>query len=166
MVDWVVVGRFGRTHGIKGFITIQSFTEPKENILRYPGWHVFLHKQWQPLKLLAVESYRQGLLAQVEGYYEREELAELTNLEIAVVSEALPALKAGEYYWRELIGMKVVNRQSLVLGTVIEILPTGANDVVVVKGEKRHLIPYLPEQFILKIDKKQNLIVVDWDRDF
>ena len=48
--DWVVVGRFGRAHGIKGFITVHSFTEPRDNILRYTDWHVYINKQWQPLK--------------------------------------------------------------------------------------------------------------------
>ena len=48
--DWVIVGRFGRPHGIKGFVSVYSFTEPNDNILSYSDWHVFLNSQWQAIK--------------------------------------------------------------------------------------------------------------------
>ncbi len=165
-VDWVVVGRFGRAHGLKGFISIQSFTNPRENILSYADWHVYLNKAWQPLDVLHVEVNNKLILAQIEGYREREQLANLTNHEIAVNRTELPALEEDEYYWHELIGMEVINQQGIVLGKVTEILPTGANDVLVVSGEKRYLIPYLPGQFISKIDSSQKAIIVEWDADF
>jgi len=164
--NWVVVGRFGRPHGIKGFVTVHSFTDPRDNILRYTDWHAFIHNKWQAIKLLRVETHSKAIVALIEGYPERELVAELTNVEIAVQREQLAELSPGEFYWHQLIGMNVVNQQGQPFGTVIEILPTGANDVLVVQGEKRHLIPYLPEQFILNIDSSQQLITVDWDVDF
>lgn len=164
--DWIVVGRFGRAHGIKGFVTVHSFTDPRDNILRYTDWHAYIGKQWQPLKLLRVEINDKTILAQIEGYHEREQVADLTNIEIAIRREQLPTLKPGEYYWHELIGMNVVNQQGASLGKVVEIMPTGANDVLIVEGEKRHLIPYLPDQFIADINSSQRLITVDWDADF
>lgn len=164
--SWVVIGRFGRPHGIKGFVTVHSFTEPRDNILRYTDWHVFLNYQWQPVKLLAVETHSKAIIAQVEGYPERELVTRLTNAEIAVQQDQLAELDPGEYYWHQLIGMNVLNQKGESFGTVVEILPTGANDVLVVQGEKRHLIPYLPGQFIIEIDNSQRVITVDWDLDF
>ncbi|KTD22090.1 16S rRNA-processing protein RimM [Legionella lansingensis] len=164
--DWVVIGRFGRPHGIKGLITVHSFTEPRDNILRYTDWHAYINKQWQPLKLLQVEMNEKSILAQLEGYHEREQVAALTNVEIAVNRKQLPALEEGEYYWHELIGMQVKNQQDILLGTVKEIMPTGTNDVLVVEGKKRYLIPYLPGQFIFDINPSQHTITVDWDVDF
>lgn len=164
--NWITVGRFGRPHGIKGFVTIHSFTEPRDNILRYTDWYVFLNMEWQPIQLLSVEVQNKAIIAQVKGYPERESVARLTNLEIAVAKEQLAQLEPGEYYWHDLIGMAVVNQKGDSFGTVTEIMPTGSNDVLVVQGEKKHLIPYLPGQFVTSINIEQNLITVDWDLDF
>lgn len=167
--DWIVVGRFGRTYGIKGFITVHSFTDPRDNILSYTDWHVCIAKQWQPLKIVHLEITTKSILAQIEGYREREHLASLTNAEIAVSRTQLPLLKPGEYYWHELIGMQVINQLGQSFGEVVDIMPTGANDVLVVEtveSKKRHLIPYLPGQFIIDINTSQRLITVDWDLDF
>ena len=70
--DWVIVGRFGRPHGIKGFVSVYSFTEPNDNILSYSDWHVFLNSQWQAIKLLSVEVHNKAIVAQIEGFPERE----------------------------------------------------------------------------------------------
>ncbi|CDZ77956.1 Ribosome maturation factor RimM [Legionella massiliensis] len=164
--DWVVVGRFGRAHGIKGFVTVHSFTDPRENILRYTDWHAYIAKQWQPLKILHLEINDKSILAQIEGYREREQVANLTNVEIAISRSQLPSLMPGEFYWHELVDMQVVNQQGQLFGKVVEIMPTGANDVLVIEGDKRYLIPYLPGKFVIDVDRDQKLIKVDWDMDF
>ncbi|WP_133130915.1 ribosome maturation factor RimM [Legionella yabuuchiae] len=164
--DWVIVGRFGRPHGIKGLITVNSFTDPRENILRYTEWHGFINEQWQPLSLTQLEMHSKYILARVEGYTEREQVASLTNVDIGVRGEALPKLGPGEYYWHQLIGLNVVTRQGENLGQVTEMIATGSNDVLVVVGQKRHLIPYLPERVILNVDEGNRTITVDWDEDF
>lgn len=164
--DWVIVGRLGRAHGIKGLITVHSFTEPRDNILQYTDWHVYLDNAWRKLKILRVETHDKLILVQIEGYWEREQLAALTNTDIAISRKQLPLLEAGEYYWHELVGMQVIDQQGQIFGTVTEIMPTGSNDVLVVEGEKRHLIPYLPGQFVIDINPDQRLITVDWDMDF
>ena len=164
--NWIVIGRFGRPHGIKGFVTVHSFTEPRDNILRYTDWHVFLNNTWQPVKLLCVEVHNKAIVAQVDGYPERESVALLTNAEIAMQKDQLAVLEPGEYYWHQLIGMKVINLKGEHFGEVIEVMPTGANDVLVVMGERKYLIPYLPDQFIKDINDSLRVITVDWDMDF
>lgn len=162
----MIIGRFGRPHGVKGFITIQSFTEPQDNILRYSDWHVQLNGVWKPIKLLCVEAHNKNTIAQIDGFKEREDVATLTHLEIAVDIEQLDPLSPGEYYWYQLVGMKVVDSRGHLLGAVKEIMPTGSNDVLVIEGEKRHLIPYLPGQFVIEVNSSQQIITVDWDLDF
>jgi 16S rRNA processing protein RimM len=164
--EWVIVGRFGRPHGIKGFVTVHSFTEPRENILRYTDWHAMIQNQRQPLKLLHVEVQVKSIIAQVQGYDERDLAAKLTNIDITIPASQLPALPSGEYYWHELVGMEVVNAQGIIFGKVTEVMPTGSNDVLVVQGDKRILIPYLRDQFVLNIDDSKKVITVDWDLDF
>lgn len=164
--DWIVIGRFGRPHGIKGLISVHSFTEPRDNILNYKAWHTKIRGVWQPLKITHLEATEKSLLAQVEGFNEREQVAALTNAEIGASSDQLPTLQPGEYYWHQLCGMKVVNVQGAILGSVVEMVATGSNDVFVVRGEKRYLIPYLPGQFVLNINEAEQIITVDWDVDF
>lgn len=164
--NWVVVGRFGRPYGIKGYVTVHSFTDPRDNILGYTNWHVFLHKQWQPLRMLDIKTQLKAIVALVEGYSERESVSALTNAEIAIHGEQLAQLQPGDYYWHELMGMQVVNSTGVSLGKVVDMMSTGSNDVLVVEGNKRHLIPYLPDEFVLDVSKEKRTITVDWDLDF
>ena len=92
-------------------------------------------------------------------------MAALTNQNIMVKSSQLPILPDGEYYWHQLLNLKVINQDQKHLGVVTEIIPTGSNDVLVVRGDKQYLIPYLPEHFIMKIDLANNEIHVEWDLD-
>jgi 16S rRNA processing protein RimM len=163
---WLVVGQFGRPHGIKGFISIVTFTEPRENILKYIDWHVGINHEWQPITILETKINTKCIIARVDGYHEREHVARLTNIEIAVKISQLQKLHADQYYWHELIGLKVINQEQQDLGLVTEIMATGSNDVLVVCGKKRHLIPFLREQIIISINTSQGLITVDWDEDF
>ena len=163
---WVIVGRFGRPHGIKGLISVISFTEPYDNIIQYTNWHACIKQQWQPLRILRTEINNKGILAQIEGYVEREDVAQLTNVDIGVHHQQLKELEPGEYYWHQLMGMQVINQEQVMMGTVLEIMPTGANDVLVVVGEKRHLIPYLPGHSILNVDEQEKIIHVDWPVEF
>lgn len=164
--DWIVVGRFGRVHGVKGFITVHSFTEPRDNIFKYGDWRVCINKTWQPLEILKAEIQSKSIIVLIKGYEQREIASRLTNAEIAVSRANLPEPEPGEYYWHDLIGMSVMNLTGESFGTVVDIMPTGANDVLVVRGEKKHLIPYLPEQVIKTVDMDQKKITIDWDLDF
>ena len=160
------MGRFGRPHGIKGFVTVISFTDPRDNLLNYTHWHAWISHQWQPIQLLQLDVTHKHLLALVEGYETRETVARLTKVYIAIVRSAMPQLPPGDYYWHQLIGMSVMNLQHNELGTVTDLLSTGAHDVLVVEGEKRHLIPYLPGRHVVSVNDPERLITVDWDADF
>lgn len=164
--DWVVVGRFGRVHGLKGYITVHSFTEPRDNILQYSPWHTAHNQQWHALDLQEVSARNKDILVKIEGYADCDQVAKFTNADIAVRREQLPGLSSGEFYWHQLTGMQVINLQNVVLGTLTEMMATGSNDVMVVDGDRRHLVPYLPEHTVVKVDLLQNRITVDWDADF
>ena len=163
--DWVILGRLGRPHGIKGLISVLSFTDPRENLLSYPDWFFSLDNKWQRIPILEIQSNHRRILARIEGYDQPEEVAVLTHVEIAVPADRLPILKPDEVYWHELIGMKVFNSQDLLLGEVTEVFATGSNDVLVVSGDKRRLIPYLPGQAIVTMDRSLRRLIVDWDAD-
>jgi 16S rRNA processing protein RimM len=162
MTKQVVVGRFGRVHGVRGDIHVISFTEPSTNILDYSPWLIEKAGQWQPIAIASTRLHNQDIIAHIKNCDDRELAKRYTNIDIAVPIEALPKLAEQEYYWSELIGLRVIDKDGKDLGEVTEILETGANDVLVVKGETEHLIPYTKD-VVLNIDINANQIKVDWE---
>lgn len=160
------MGRFGRPQGLKGFLRVISFADPEQSLLHYSPWYIQKDNIWTEIVVTSSKVQNNMILAQVAGYTEREEAATLTHVEIGVLRSQLPTLPAGDYYWQEILQMQVYNRAGTLLGQVTTILPTGANDVLVVCGDKRHLIPYIPDVYVLSVDLIQQKIVVDWDEDF
>lgn len=164
--QWLVIGKFGRPYGIKAQIKIQSFTEPLDNILTYTEWYIFLKQQWTPISTSARGQHGNTIWVTIEGYSTREAVAELTNHEIAISKQQLSALSPGEYYWYQLEGLTVINSQGDILGKIESIMPTGSNDVLVVEGNKRYLIPYLRDHVVLEVDLEKGQVIVDWDLDY
>lgn len=165
--DLVIIGRVGAVHGVKGAVKVHSFTEPKEQILDYHPWLIHHNHQWQALKVLSTHWHGQFLLVQFENFSDRDEVRLLTNADIAVSRSQLAPLAENEYYWRDLIGLTVYTPDGTLLGVVDSLLETGANDVLVVKNDKKeHLIPYLLGQFIQEINLEEKRIIADWDPEF
>ena len=94
-----------------------------------------------------------------------EEARNFTNIKIAIWSKQLPKLQTNEYYWSELIGLKVVNSQGLDLGVIQDLTATGANDVLIVIGDCKRLIPYI-SKVILEVELIKKIVRVDWEQDF
>jgi len=163
--DWIVIGRFGKVHGIKGLISVISFTDPIENIFEYEPLHILLKKVWCPLKLANKQFSGDRLLVQVENYLTREDAAFLTNIEIAVPRQVLPSLEDNQYYLHDLIGLNAFNLRNELLGTISEIIPTGSNDVIVISGEKRILVPFVWDVYVKSIHLSEQKIFLDWDED-
>lgn len=160
--EWVVIGRFGRVHGIKGFIQVHSFTEPHENIFEYQPWHITIKKNWCPISIHQQQMSGGKFLVQIENYMTREEASSLTNLDIAVPRNTLPELE-DQYYHHDLIGLKVYNNNQDYIGEITEIFSTGANDVMMVSGEKQVLIPFVWDIYVKSIDLDAKQMIVDWD---
>lgn len=165
--QYIVVGEISGVFGVKGWVKVYSFTDPRENILNYSPW---ILRKGSELKTVAVlEGSLQGgaVIASLSGITDRDMAAAFGGYEILIDEKLLPELEEGEYYWRDLIGLKVETEQGIALGMVDYLLETGANDVLVVKeGEKERLIPFLQGQFVKSIDLKAGLMIVDWDPDF
>lgn len=164
----VVVGRFGKPHGIKGWITIHSFTEPYDNLLDYQPWFIQEQgtKTWKALEYEKVEFHAKGIVVLLKGVTDRNMAALYTQSEVAVLKSQLPVLPENEHYWSDLEGLNVVTKEGVILGQVEHLFETGSNDVLVVKGERQRLIPYLMGNTILNVDPDNSVITVDWDPDF
>ncbi|TCV86950.1 MULTISPECIES: ribosome maturation factor RimM [Methylomonas] len=161
------VGQVSGVFGVKGWVKVYSFTDPRENILQYSPWILRKNSQIQEVKLLGGRRQGSLVVAELQGITDRDLAAELMGADILIRKQQLPKASDGEYYWADLIGLEVHNREGCKLGKVDHLLETGANDVlVVVDGELERLIPFLQQSTILKINLDDGLIIVDWDPDF
>ena len=86
--------------------------------------------------------------------------------EIAVERDQLPELANDEYYWTDLEGLQVRTCAGVTLGRVDHLLATGANDVLVVQGEREHLIPFVLGSVVKAVHLSDGWMEVDWDPDF
>lgn len=157
----VVVGRVGRAQGIRGWVHLTSYTDPPGNLLRYRPWLLRHSGDWRAIEVLETQPRGEGFVASFSGIQDRDAATALSGLEIGVPASSFPPAGPGEYYWRELIGLEVVNRDGAVLGVVERLIATGAQDVLVVRGERERLIPFVG-RFVTEVLGSQGLMRVDW----
>lgn len=162
----VVIGRISGLYGVRGWLRIFSYTDPRENIIAYSPWLVNIDGQWQPMKVVTGRTQGKSVVVNLAGYDDRDAAVTLLGKDIAVLREQLAAPAPGEYYWADLEGLRVVNTAGVEFGVVDHMFQTGANDVVVVKGDRERLIPFVQGEVILKIDLQQGVMEVDWDPDY
>lgn len=174
--DLVVLGQIGAAYGIKGWVKINSHTQPQEGIFDYDGWYIKSGREWRPVKVAASRQHGKGLIAQLDGCDDRNAAELLRNAEIAVESSQLPELAEGEYYWSQLEGLSVITGNEagndILLGKVSHLMATGSNDVLVVRSckdsidKRERLLPLVMEHVVKQIDLEAGQIRVDWDPDF
>ena len=159
----IVVGRISGIYGVRGYLRVISYTRPLKNIFNYEKWWIRQGEDWQDVTLLDSQVLGKGFIAKIQGIDDRDHAREFIDADIAIEQTQLAEVEPGEYYWHDLIGLSVCNQNGKDLGQVRELLETGANDVLVVEGEQRILIPYIKEHYILAIDLDKKMIRVDWD---
>jgi len=188
----IVVGRITGVYGVKGWIKIFSYTDPMESIVDYNPWFIRAENRknapWAQVKLKSGKRHAKTVVAKLEHCNDRDVAQTYIGNEIAIELQQLEVLKQNdEYYWRDLLGMRVINQQGIELGFVKELMETGANDVLVVVpelggGDKpaskissekatatkalECLIPWTMNHAIIAVNLEQKLIEVDWDVDW
>ena len=159
------MGRVAAPFGVRGWLKVHAFTENLDGLLDYPVWWLGRNGAWQAHRVLEGSVHGKLLTVQLEGVADRSAAEALKGTEIAVPRSELPLPEENEFYWNELIGLNVVNTAGVELGKVDSLLQTGANDVLVVKGERERLIPFV-KQVVLEVDKAAAVIRVDWGADY
>lgn len=160
------LGQITGAHGVKGWVGVRSYTEPRTNLFEYRRW---LLEQDDQLRTVAVEALQESgrkLIAKLQGIDDRETAAALAGAGIGVRRRDMPAPSPGEYYWADLEGLAVLSLSGQPLGTVDRLLATGANDVLVLEGPDQHMIPFIEGDTVHRVDLDAGEIVVDWDPAF
>ena len=160
--EHVTIARVVDAFGVRGHIKVRTFTEKPQNLLNYTCW--VLNKKGKDQLSFSVTSSRlhgKFITAKLEGVDNRDQAIELKGADILIAISELPELPDGQFYHFQLSGLAVVDVDGYSYGCVEEIMQTGANDVLVVKGLGTHLIPYTPDA-ILQVDLKAGKILVEW----
>ncbi len=161
------MGRVIAALGIKGWVKVKAFTEVADGLVDYPVWWLEHKSGWTPVAVEDTALSNKGLGALLKGVTDRNAAERLRGTNIGLPREQLPQLDKDEIYWIDLIGLAVRNAKSESLGTIDNLLETGANDVLVVKAEDgtERLIPFIP-QVVLNVDRENRLVTVDWELDY
>ena len=163
----VIMGRVAAAHGLRGWVKVQPYTEYLDSLLEYKRWWIG-HEQgpWREVAVQQCEAHTKTLAALLPDCVDRSAAEKLKGLLIAVPRSSLPKQADDEYYWSDLIGLAVVNEAGVRLGTVANLLETGANQVLSVTAESGEiLIPFVASA-IKKVDVKNQIILVDWALDY
>ena len=159
----VILGRIVGLFGVKGWIKVYSYTEPREAVLNYREWLLRRDGDWQRVELAEGKRHGKAVIARLAGTADRDAAAQWLGSDIGVDRDALPDPGNGHYYWADLEGLTVVHKDGSELGKVACLMATGANDVLVVDGAVERLIPFVPGTVILDVDLAAGVIRVDWE---
>lgn len=167
-----MIGQITSVFGIKGWLKVYSYTDPREGILDYRLWTLVLDGKRVPTEVVEGRRQGQGIVVRLKGIDDREQARSYAGAEVRVPLAELPALAQGEYYWYQLEGLQVFTVQDECLGYVHHMMETGANDVLVVVAneasidQRERLIPYLPDQVVTEVNLSAGRLTVDWDPEF
>jgi 16S rRNA processing protein RimM len=168
----LTLARVGKIHGIKGWLRLNSYTEPADNVLQYQEFLVQQDGAWRTLQLDQSRWQADKLIVHFQGYDSPEAARELTGLDLQIEAGQLPALAEGDYYWHQLQGLSVQNLDNEILGSVKTMMATGANDVLVVSptgqslDTRERLIPWLYGTVVREVDLAGQTLIVDWPADY
>lgn len=160
------MGRVVGVFGVHGWLKIESYSDPRTQIFRYRPWLMGRDGILNEVKPQNLREQGKGVVLKLPDCDSREDAELRLGQEIWIPRSALPAPKPGEYYWADLEGLEVRTVDGLILGRISHMLATGANDVMVVDGERERLIPFTPGHAVQSVDLDIGCVVVDWDPDF
>jgi 16S rRNA processing protein RimM len=158
----IEVGRLGAAHGVRGWLRVQSFTDPPQRLFEWKRWQL---QSGGEVKLLEARPQGNGWIARIEGVEERNAASRLSGQMLLVDREELPATTGREHYRVDLVGFEVKNLEGVLLGTIDHFVDTPGNAVMVIKGAREHWVP-VSGQHLRSVDKDARRAIVDWPEDF
>lgn len=162
----VAMGYIKGVFGIKGWLKIAANTEYSDSLLDYPEWQLVKDGKTVVVTLEEGKVVNGELQVKFEGINDRDLAFSLRGYTIEIPREAFAPTEEGEYYWADLVGMTVVNKDHTVLGKVSNLMETGANDVLVVNGKYGQILIPFVSQYVETVDTGSKTIIADWGLDY
>ena len=160
----IIVGKILTTHGIKGWLTIGSYTSNQEDIFKY-NLKVIINNEFKQIMVTEHNLMPKKIIMKLEDIDTIESCSEYINLDLYTLIDELPEVESDEYYWHDLIGCTVLNEHSILLGVADSLFNSGDTDILVVKNndsQKEVLIPFLKSNIISVKNRK---IIVRWNSE-
>ncbi|UOO82691.1 ribosome maturation factor RimM [Uruburuella testudinis] len=162
----VAMGYIKGVFGVKGWLKIAANTEYTDSLLDYPEWQLSKDGHTLSVKPEAGKAANGELQVKLEGIDDRDTAFALRGYTIEIPRAEFAPAEEDEYYWADLVGMTVVNREGITLGTVSNLMETGAHDILMINGEHgQKLIPFVAH-YIDNVDSGNNTITADWGLDY
>jgi 16S rRNA processing protein RimM len=167
----IVMGRIVAPFGIKGWVRITPFGDDPGSWGEMPQWWISRDdaapdEAWLPVELIECRPHGTGLVAALKEIPDRNAAEAAKGWFVGAPREAMPEPGEEEYYWADLIGLSVINRDGEALGEVAGLMSTGAHDVLrAVDGDTERLIPFVAA-YVLEVDATARRITVDWQKDW
>ena len=157
----LLIGKVLRPHGVRGLLKIKSYADSDSTFLRAGEIYLCAPKggveKWE---LLSIKPHKGHFLMELKGFHTREKAEEYRDADIYIDKSAL-VKEEGEFFWYELVGLRVYLVTGEYLGKIVEIMPTGSNDVYVVQeGKREYLIPAI-EDVVKEVDIENNKMIID-----
>jgi 16S rRNA processing protein RimM len=162
----IEVGRLGAAHGVRGWLRVQSFTDPPQRLFEWRRWRLQSEGgASRDVKLMESRPQGNGWIAKLEGIEERDAASRLAGQMVLVERAELPPTEGREFYRADLVGFEVKNMEGALLGVVEHFLDTPGNVVMVIRGAREYLIP-VTAQHLRQIVASDRMLIVDWPEDF
>lgn len=180
--DMVVMGRIVAPYGVFGWLKIVPDTEAFDGLFDYDTWWLGKGDDWREMVVETAKTHNDVLVVKLKGIDDRDAALACKGKQIAVPREQLPEAEENEYYWSDLIGLRVKNKQDVDFGLIVDVFETGANDVIAVRADavkqeapadktvtkekpQERLLPFI-DAVVLEVDLAAKTMLVDWDADF
>jgi 16S rRNA processing protein RimM len=165
--EFIPVGKISGAYGVKGWAKIYSFTEPRDNVLKYKPLYLSRHGEWIEIQVTGGRMQGKGVVMGISNVTDRDQVMPLIGSELAVKREQLKPVSEDEFYWTDLMGSAVVNTEQQSLGKIDHMLETGASDVmVVIDGKQTRMIPFVMDDIVKSVDLEAKQVQVDWGTDY
>ncbi len=158
----IEVGRLGAAHGVRGWLRVQSFTDPPQRLFEWKRWRL---QSGTEVNVLEARAQGNGWIAHLEGIEDRDAAGRLSGQVVLVDRDELPATTGREHYRADLVGFEAMNLEGVLLGVVDYFIDTPGNAVMVIKGTREYLVPMVA-QYLRSVDQQSRRLVVDWPEDF
>ena len=160
----IYLGKITGVHGIKGWLKVQSFSSPPENILNYSQWIINNQGEEDFYSIEQGRKQNNRIVVKLEKIDDRNIAESLINSKIQILRSDLPKLPNENYYWSDLVGLSVLNSEEKVIGKIESLIETAANDFMVINTAKdeRVLVPFVMHEIIKEVNVELNYIKIDW----
>lgn len=161
----LTVGVIANSFGIKGIVKIKPLAVESDLLLDINTVYLYKNDIWVDYKIEECFFRNKLIYIKFQHVNSIDEALKLKTVMLGILKEDLPPLENNEYYSKDLVGLIVFNKEKMKLGVIENVLDAPANDVLVIKGEKEHMIPFV-SKYVLNVDIKNQNVTVDWGIDY